>query len=292
MIQYGWQKDRYDKRDYLHKRRITPIPDKFSLSQYLTEIRDQGNVGSCVGFGIGINLNAVKMALGIYDEWCSPTYIYNGARYLEGTLPVDMGCQPRDALDWTSDYGILLEHFWPYDLEKLDQSAPSTERIKKATRYKGFQYFRCVDDIDGLCDAISSWHFVSIGSPWFREWVESPVCGRLPKPSNNSFVVGGHETCLYGYDRTEGVFLGANSWGTGWGAYGLYVMPFEAIGVFKNRGGYDAHYITFSKVVDDSPIPTPTPSPCPWGKGTANFLNAIVALASRKGRFYYRNPSK
>jgi len=637
--QFGWQKDKYDKRDYLLKRRITPIPDKFSLSQYLTEIRDQGNVGSCVGHGIGINLNSVKMALDIFDEWCSPTFIYNGARFLEGTLPLDIGCQPRDALDWTSEYGILLEHFWPYDPTKLDQSAPSTERIKKATRYKGFQYFRCVDDIDGLCDAISSRHFVSIGTPWFKEWVASPPDGMLPKPTNSSIVAGGHETCftidtkiamldgrdrtigelfaeygeeksfwvyscdgkgnivpgkashirktgenkplikitldngeiikctenhpfllhngkyklakdlvineslmplyreidecklkgyeiiynpgtnrwrythrliaerclgkskgnvthhknfikrdnrpdnltyktwdkhtilhkenvlclnnyarsdegkqkskelmvklwrenhdemyarivnngfkyraraaqegrlgfqtvdkellkkharnnglkargckrtieakqrisegakqswarnyevriltaftnlaaahkknklevterqrkarrlnalklcgqrwnhkvvqikqtanedvydftveeyhnfalasgvfvhncLYGYDRIQGIFYGTNSWGTGWGDHGRYIMPFEAIEVFKNRGGYDAHYIMFTSVVDDSPIPTPTPSPCPWGKGIANFLNAMLALRGRKGRFYYRN---
>jgi len=290
MIQYGWKKDPFDKRDYLHKRRITPIPDKFSLSQYLTDIRDQGNVGSCVGFGIGINLNAVKMALGIYDEWCSPTYIYNGARFLQGTLPIDMGCNPRDALDWTTDYGILLEHFWPYDPKKVDQSAPSTQRIKEATRYKGFQYFRAVDDIDGLCDAISSRRFVSIGTPWFKEWEASPPCGMLPKPTNNSTVVGGHETCLYAYDRIQGIFYGANSWGTGWGDHGLYIMPFEAIGVFKDRGGYDAHYITFTAAIDDTPPPTPTPSPCPLGNRTANFLNAILALQGRKGRFYYRNP--
>lgn len=270
-MQYGWKKDRFDKRDYLHKRRITPIPDKFSLSQYLSNIRDQGNVGSCVGFGIGINLNSVKMALAIFDEWCSPTFIYNGARYLEGTLPIDTGCNPRDALEWTSKYGILLEQFWPYDPERLDQSAPSSKHIKEATRYKAFQYFRCVDGIDGLCDAISSGHFVSIGNPWFKEWEASPPCGRLPVPAKTSFEAGGHETCLYGYDRIEGVFYGANSWGTKWGEHGLYVMPFEAIDIFKYRGGYDAHYITFSKAIDNTPLPDPNPSPCPFMKLMSNL---------------------
>jgi hypothetical protein len=69
-------------------------------------------------------------------------------------------------------------------------------------------------------------------------------------------------------------------------------MPFEAIDIFKARGGYDGHYITFTDVIDPTPVPTPTPtpSPCPWGKGIANFLNAILALQGRKGRLYYRNP--
>jgi len=267
-ISYGWLKDRYDKRDYLHKKIVVRLPERFSLSQYLTEVRDQGQVGSCVGFGIGINLNAVKKALGIYKEWASPTWIYNGARYIEGTLIADVGCQPRDALDWILGNGILLEHFWPYDPNQLDRSAPSTARMKQATRYEGFAYFRAVDDIDGLCDALASGHFVSIGTPWFREWVESPPCGRLPKPTVTSFTAGGHETCLYGYDRIEGIFFGVNSWGTDWGDHGFYQMPFESIEVFKARGGYDAHYMAHTALIDTT-TPDPSPPGCllgPLGK--------------------------
>ena len=195
-IVFGWRKDKYDKKDYLHTRKFIVLPDKVSLANLLTSIRDQGNVGSCVGHGIGINLNSVKKGLGIFEEWCSPTFIYNGARYIEGTLPFDIGCEPRDALDWTLDYGILLEHFWPYDPTKVDAQAPSTKRINEADRYKGFAYFRAVDGVDGLCDALASGYFVSIGTPWFSEWMSSPPCGRLPKPTINSSVAGGHETCL------------------------------------------------------------------------------------------------
>ena len=248
----GWHKDKFDSHDYLHKRGVYPLPDKFSNVHLLTPVRNQGNSSSCVGFGVGINLNSVKVSLGIFEEWCSPLYIYNGARFIEGTLPFDLGCYPKDALDWTLKNGILLEHFWPYN--GFDRAAPSSARIKEADRYKGFAYYRCVDGVDGICDALSNGHLVSIGSPWFKEWMETDPCGRLAKPTNSSFEVGGHETCLYGYDRTEGVFCGANSWGTGWGLQGLYSMPFESIDIFKSRGGYDAHYITFTKDVNTEPV--------------------------------------
>jgi len=293
--QFGWIKDKFDKQDYLHRRKFIKLPDVVKHSHLLTPVRDQGQVGSCVGFGIGINLNSVKVMLEIFKEWCSPTYIYNGARYLEGTLPIDMGCQPRDALEWTLDFGILLEHFWPYDPTMVDRNAPSSERIAQANRYKGFQYWRAVDGVDGLCDVLASGYFVSIGTPWFSEWRDAP-CGRLAVPTVDSQVLSGHETCLYGYDRVEGIFYGVNSWSEDWGDKGHYLMPFEAIDIFKARGGYDGHYITFTPEEDMSPPPEPTPSPCPFGNGIAGasekMLNIVPSLAKRTGRFYvsYRNP--
>jgi hypothetical protein len=291
MIQYGWIKDIFDPNDYLHKRKVAPIPDKYSNVDILPAYRrSQGSIGSCVGQAIGTVLDSVKITLLIFDEQSSATYIYNGARFMEGTLPIDCGTHPRTALEWSSSYGILLEHYWPYDSKELDTHAPSSEKIKQAVRYKKFQYYRCVDGIEGLCDAIYSGHLIGLGSPWFGEWESSPPCGRLPVPTNKSFMVGGHETVLYEYDKIEGVFKGANSWGDKWGDGGLYIMPFESIEVFKDRGGYDAHYVAFSAEIDTSPPPDPNPSTCILGKGFAEFLNKFFLLEERgrKGRFYYK----
>lgn len=269
-LKLGWLKDAYSAKDYLHRRGVYPLPDKVSLIQYLTSVRNQLNSSSCVGFGIGINLNSVKVNLGIFEEWCSPTYIYNGARFIEGTLSFDNGCYPKDALDWTLKQGILLEHFWPYN--GFEKAAPSSARMSLADRYKGFAYFRCVDGIEGICDALSSGHLVSIGSPWFKEWENTDACGRLATPKNTSFVIGGHETCLYGYDRTEGIFGGVNSWGEEWGYGGLYKMPFESIDCFKANGGYDAHYITFTKDIDTTNPPTPNPGCSLWAFSVLNKI--------------------
>lgn len=285
---FGWQKDKYDKRDYLARCTALKVPSFVFLTSYLTPVRDQGNVGSCVGFGIGINFNSVKVKVGIFEEWSSPTFIYNGARYLEGTLPVDIGCRPRNALEWTRECGILDEQHWPYDMEKLDRAAPSSERIALANRYKDFDYFRVVDGIEGLCEAIALGHFVSIGNPWFKEWRKAPA-GRLAIPTMQSEIAGGHETCFYGYDTNQGLFYGANSWGTEWGASGLYVMPFEAIPIFKAQGGYDAHYIVFTAEIDEGEPPEPPePKPCPWGTRAANAANRLLEKTGHIGRFTFK----
>ena len=248
----GWRKDVYDSRDYLHKVAVASIPDKVVLDQYLPEVRNQGLVGSCVGFGIGANLTARAKMRGDYIEWFSPTWIYNGARYIEGTLSEDMGCYPRDALDWLLEKGCLLEHFWPYNPLLLDQKAPPSSLEPEAAKTPLLAYYRVVDSAEGICSAIASGFYVSIGTPWFKKWMNpmpswrclwKNVPGILPEVTALDELIGGHETCLYGYDKAAKLFHGINSWGSTWGDRGLFYMPFSAIEVFKELGGYDAHYI-------------------------------------------------
>lgn len=250
--EFGWKKDRHDSRDYIHKMRVVPIPDRYIMDQYLPSVRNQGNVGSCVGFGIGANLTARAKIRGDYTEWFSPTWIYNGARFFEGTLAEDVGCSPRDALEWLLEKGCVLEHLWPYNPLMLDMKAPSSSLDGPAAEIPLIAYYRVVDGVDGLCDALAQGFYVSIGTPWFKKWMNpmpSLAClwrnvpGVLPEVTVTDETVGGHETVLYGYDMKEKMFYGQNSWGTSWGRSGRYTMPFSAIGVFKALGGYDAHYI-------------------------------------------------
>lgn len=257
-LTFGWHKDPYDSKDYLHKRKFVTLPPVVSHADLLTPVRRQ-LCSDCVGHGVGLALNGVKVELGIFEEWCSPTYIYNGARYIEGTLPFDLGCYPKDALDWTLKNGILLEHFWPY--AGFSKAVPSSERMKQADRYGGFQYWRCVDGIDGICDALASGFLVAIGSPWFKEWENTDACGRLAVPTSSSMEIGGHEYCLYGHNRNEGFFEAQQSWGIEWGNKGRFIMPFESIDIFKQRGGYDAHHVIFTKDIDTTPNPTPGCNP-------------------------------
>jgi hypothetical protein len=241
----GWVKDKYDPQDYLHKRKLVRLPDNVALDTFLPPVRDQGQVGSCTGFGIGANIGGTARQLGVFAEWFSPTWLYNGARFIGGTLTQDLGAEPGDVLDWALHNGVLLERDWPYDPERLDKSAPSSERMGLALRYKDFRYFRVTDGAAGIRSALADGHLVSLGSPWYDSWFSPPDSGDLGPADGN--VAGGHETCLCGYHLSLERFVGMNSWGDGWGQRGFYLMPFSAMDRFKADGGYDAHYVTFSK---------------------------------------------
>lgn len=135
MVEFGWRKDPYDKRDLLHEL-VPVVPDETDLAPLLTKVRHQGSNLSCVGFGIGINLNSIAKRQGAYEDWHSPWWIYNGARFIEGTLAQNVAAFPRDALQWILENGCLLEQYWPYDPIRLDMTAPSSTSMAKANHYK------------------------------------------------------------------------------------------------------------------------------------------------------------
>jgi hypothetical protein len=203
----GWIKDRYDGRDYLY--RVAPrvaLPTVIDLNSQLPRdkngkvlVRSQKSSSACVGFGLGVNACSVAVKLGIFNEWYSPKWIYNGARFIEGTLAQDIGSYPKDGLDWMLENGILFEHDWPYEPNYFDKTAPGSTRIALAVKYPDFRYERVVDGVNGILTALNDGHMVSIGTPWFSKWntVETDNTGVLPEVEIDDNVEGGHETALF-----------------------------------------------------------------------------------------------
>jgi len=260
---FGWRKDKYDRRDYLHKPLIPvkELPDAVDLSQFLPEVRDQGQEGSCVGFGIGVNITAWAKRLAIFSEWFSPRDIYNGGKFVGGYLKEE-GAYPRDALEWIHEKGCLLEHFWPYVANVDSHRVPPGSLDPERAKYPVLAYYRVDNGTEGIMSALADGYLVSLGSPWFDKWMETDANGNLPTVKASDYVAGGHETCLYGYDKAKKRFSGINSWSIAWGKNGCFTMPFQAFDVMKAIEGYDAHYL----LVDWQEVPQPPEPPEPEPK--------------------------
>ena len=246
MKPYGWIKDKRNEQDYLlTAKKPVEIKEKSNLEYALPYIRDQGNQGACVGFGIGGILTGRAIQKNVYTEWASPRWIYYGGRCLGGYVNQDCGTEPRLALEWLIKFGCLLESAWRYQ-ERFDPIPPPNKLFSEAKKRPLFSYSRVVDSPDGnsvdaICTALSEDKLVAIGSPWFNKWMATD--GTLKKPYCWDSIGGGHETFLYGHDYSTEYFNGVNSWGTDWGDKGRFLMPFSAIKMFKKRGGYDAHVL-------------------------------------------------
>lgn len=258
---WAWRKDLRDERDHIRGRALVALPSSVDLSVVLPSVRDQGALGSCTGFGIGGNLTSCAKQHGVYTEWFSPTWIYNGARLIDGCLAYDDGAYPRDCLEFLRAHGCLLEHFRPYR-DTLDKTDPTTwPCAPEALKWPLVSYARCVDGADGIKSALASGHLVSIGAPWFESWTATNAEGVLS--SDYSDIIGGHEFLCYGYDDAKGLLYCQNSWGTGWGNAGRFLVPYSAIDAWKREGGYDAHIVTVNWA-GITPDPTPRKKRLPW----------------------------
>lgn len=295
----GWRKDKWDGRDYMHRPRLPRLPSTVDLSLLLPPVPDQGNTNQCVGEGASEVIYGAYKSVKAPADGYSPAWSYNGARAIEGTLEQDIGCSPKDALEWNLKHGCLHEQYWPR--AAFDMAAPSSERMAKAVKYDRFAYYRIGDDAMGICQALAdsaaalaagtpAW-LVMLGGPWFFSW-SMPKDGALASVTTDD-LYSGHEICFYGYDLRLEVFHLQNSWGLAWAKGGRATMPMSALSVMKQLGGYDAHYVTFdARAIAPTPTPQPTPSSCKWGNGLAAALNLWPRAFSRQGRFTYENNRK
>lgn len=244
----GWHKDPFDGRDKLVQP-VKELPEIVSLSSDAPATMNQLNLGSCVGHGNSGALTGAAIQQRVFIERYSPSWIYTGARALEGTLSVDNGCYPRSAAAWALKRGLLLEHFRPYT-GKLEKTDPTTWEfngkpvVYEALKWQIESYSRADNGVDGICAALAQGHFVVIGTPWPDKWMETDHAGRLRDIRRQDCKrAGGHCTFLAGYDRKRRMFLLQNSWGEDWGLNGRAWIPFQAFEVFKTSGrGYDAQY--------------------------------------------------
>lgn len=288
---FGWRKDKYipEKIHPLHKPKLVKIPSIFTLIQWLCEQIDQGTKGSCVGAGLTGAATSTAIRLNVFIEKFSIWWIYNGARFLEGTLTQDAGAEPSDAYIFIKEYlGYLLNRYWPYDpYGPFDMTAPPSSLKPCAAIYPlDIDVTRVDNGIDGIKSALAEGNFVTFGGPWFDKWMDPGPSGILPIPKTSWSVGGGHEHFYFGYNDNTGLFDGRNSWvnpdGTPWGDNGNYHMPYESIDVCKALGGYDTHYITvkWNSVPVPPPAPGPGPTPPPPTPGPCSIARTYAGLGN------------
>jgi hypothetical protein len=257
---YGWNKDKFNVNAVYHEPSIKVLPASTNNRQYYPKVQNQDGVGICGGFSWAEHLNAVCKQIGQPVDRFSENYIYNGCRYMNGTLKQDSGLANDDAVTWLIQHGFLQYQYWPF-LDVLDKNAPSSLRESEASIYPNVQSFRVDNGVDGLKSAMADGHTMVLGCPWFSEWENYDGSNVLPIPTINSQIAGGHDTLWGDYDESMKAFYCQNSWGIGWGDQGHFWVPYQAIDVFKQLGGYDAHYLIFDKL-HVTPIPVPAKKKC------------------------------
>ena len=222
------------------------LPSSVDLRKWCSPVEDQGNLGSCTAnAGVGLLEYFENKAFGKYLDG-SRLFLYKVSRNLLQKKG-DYGAYIRTTMMAMVLFGIPPEKYLSYDIEKFDEE-PDSFCYTFAQNYQAAQYFRLdpsnlskekvlLQIKTNLAAAIPA----IFGFTVYSSINQAGKNGKIPFPSQNEQIEGGHAVIAVGYDdkmkitnennseKTSGAILIRNSWGAQWGEEGYGWLPYKYI---------------------------------------------------------------
>lgn len=239
-------KDAKDKRDYRYK--VSKVLGEKVLKKlrtlrankvvamdyrdYMSPVKDQGNLGSCVGFAVTAlkefqenveyateqkDGNSYKREDAIYD--LSEQWTYWNAKKIDPWGPSIEGTSIRYALKVLNKIGCPPEEGWKYTDSKINIGEPESWAHMIA-RWNTIESYWRIPNLKTLISALRNTGPVVIGVGCYEEIFSPEKDGFVPMPKNPAYCYGGHAILACGYNAKKKRILFKNSWGTGWGDKG------------------------------------------------------------------------
>jgi C1A family cysteine protease len=231
---FGWKKDRLDRRDNLFRvSKPVMLPPTFSLveSKHMPPVVDQGDLGSCTANAIA---GCIDFEHSIqHSDFITPSrlFIYYNERVMEGTVSEDSGAEIRDGIKSVNSSGVCAEKDWPYDPQKFADK-PSDSAFVAAELCKALKYQKLVGVHSQIGNALYvNQRPIAFGVVVYESFEDDVVVasGNVPMPGPGEQQIGGHAIMLVGYDDSRQVYTFRNSWGTGYGKAGYGTLPYAYV---------------------------------------------------------------
>ena len=223
---------------------LAPGSGDVDLRPYSSPRHDQGQTGSCVAQSVvkaleNLERQRICQQRGISPSQLGPDdhknlsvlalYYLCREQMAPKRLHEDSGTYPYIACDCLRRFGVCTEEEWPFEIGRLFD-APSIMAMRDAYVHKLSAYYRITetgqDRVQSVLDALRANHPVvyatDVGDNW-QNYSAGQVL-RVPETAE-----GGHATHLVGWIEDQAVFIGENSWGTGWGDDGYYLLATEVV---------------------------------------------------------------
>jgi hypothetical protein len=247
--------DRIDFRDLQYRPRLVNLPAQYPseelINHYLPAYRakklilDQGEEGSCTGFGLAAVVNyrrwehwltnqkpSKKIDMSKAPSLVSARMLYQNARLYDEWKGDDYeGSSCRGAMKGFHKHGVCAEEYWPNfaDENKKKPGSAKDGWDANAPLAPLGAYFRV--DSRSLVDmqsAIFETHAIYVSADAHDGWdavrKSRDLGSAVIKPKTKK-EVGGHAFAIVGY--TSDGFIIQNSWGADWGYLGFALLPYE-----------------------------------------------------------------
>lgn len=239
-------KDPKDVRDYklnitTFNLQGTTLPTKVDWSSQMSPVKNQGRLGSCVGFATAamkewqeqtehmreVSFGKRDHRKGIDHYDLSEAWIYWNAKRID-PWPNSEGTSIRCAMQVLKKIGVPCEDAYPYSDMYKGEPTKWAKLIAKWGLIDSYWRCRGIDDLRlGLVSGP-----VVIGIACFREIFFVNETGNVPYPQNPDELLGGHAICAVGFNDNNKKIKFKNSWGKGWGKSGYGFISYRYINDF------------------------------------------------------------
>lgn len=224
----NWERNPPDRRDFTLSLSIPKtLPGYSYLTKFMGPVKDQLDIGSCVGHGISEAYEAVAVHhKKVYRRFSELFPYYIGRTYIncEGE---DSGCYIRDAFKGAQKYGIPPYELWPYVKSKV-LVKPTIKAYTEAEKFQALRYEKITSLLELKACIAEYRHPVVFGFDVYESFWNIGANGIMPVP-NPRFeeLQGGHCVLAMGYNDKARLIRVRNSWGPNWGCFGDFFMPYE-----------------------------------------------------------------
>lgn len=224
-------------------RRLSPIGFTFGATERalpakvdlrtggkISPIYDQGDLGSCTAFAMGLGLRETMANMaGQPANRLSALYMYYKERELRGSVDEDTGAYMIDGMQVLKANGDCLETTQPYITSNFKQK-PTAKAETEAAAYKIADY-TLLNNLDEMKAQLAAGRPAVFGFMVYNSFMTPAVAktGKMPMPKPSEQVIGGHAVFIVGYDDAQKVLIIKNSWGSGWGDKGYFYMPYAYV---------------------------------------------------------------
>lgn len=225
---YGWKPSLPDLRDHIADTSELPILDEVDPRAELPAVFDQGQLGSCTANAVAAAVEYDAKLNGSDPGSLSRLWIYYYERKLEGApADQDTGAMGRDGFKVCHKLGVPLERDWPYNIAEFSEEPPPS--LGDEARAHRISNYRVIPrNLDSMKAVLSNRQTIAFGFSVYESFESANVAssGIVALPTRNEKALGGHEVLLVGYLKDQTNYgLVRNSWGSGWGLGGYFLMP-------------------------------------------------------------------
>ena len=245
----GYKKDPVDKRDYKYRDKIPfssldelrdtylSFVPKVDHTLQMSPVKDQGQLGSCVGFAVTAmkewqeqkehiqELEAGKSYKRKEEHYdLSESWVYWNSKKID-PWPGEEGTSIRYAMKVLNKIGVPTEKAWPYD--DVDFGEPKRWADMVAV-WSLIQSYWSIANLYELKAALET-SPVPIGIGCYREIFYVGSDGIIPYPADPSMCYGGHAVCAVGYDDNTNLVKFKNSWSRYWGEEGYGYISYDYV---------------------------------------------------------------